>query len=212
MRVLLVAVPFGLLLIGCAQVPKPSTYALSYQHKMQAAHHWDVLANEVAQRVVAEQGNLGKVGVYVPPGKGVFGTAYSSLVMSALANAGVTIAPTPEGAAVLGVEVQLIQYRAKWPHRANRAQPGFWTAATTIARFAGDMTWNMLIPGGVALDLLDGSKTTLTKHEVVVTTSLQKDGQYLMRQSNIYYINDADRGQYAQSVAGVPKSLQVVAQ
>lgn len=212
MRVLLVAVPCGLLLLGCAQVPKPSTYSLTYQRKMQAAHHWDVLAKEVAQRVVAEQGTLGKGGVYVPPGKGVFGAAYSSLVMTELANSGVTLAAAPEGAAVLGVEVQLIQYRAKWPDRANRMHPGFWTAAGLIVRFADTMTFNMVVPAGVAMDFIDGSKTTLTKHEVVVTTSLQKDGQYLMRQSNIYYVNDADRGQYAPCVPGIPKTLEVVAQ
>lgn len=212
MRVLLVAVPFGLLLMGCAQVPKPATYPLTYQRKMQAAHHWDLLAKEVAQRVVAEQGTLGTGGVYVPPGKGVFGATYSSLVMTELANSGVTLAAAPEGAAVLGVEVKLVQYRAKWPDRYNRAHPGVWTAVGTIVRLADVMTLNMVIPAGVAMDLLDGSKTTLTKHEVVVTTSLQKGGQYLMRQSNIYYVNDADRGQYAESTPGMPKTLEVVAQ
>jgi len=212
MRVLLVAVPFGLLLLGCAQVPKPSTYSLTYQRKMQAAHHWDLLAKDVAQRVVAEQGTLGKGGVYVTPGKGVFGSAYSSLVMTELANSGVELAAKPDGAAVLGVEVQLVQYRAKWPDRANRMHPGFWTGVSMIVRFADNMTWNMLIPGGVVLDLVDGSKTTLTKNEIVVTTSLEKDGRYLMRQANIYYVNDADRGQYAECMPGMPKTLEVVAQ
>lgn len=212
MRVLLVAVPIGMLLLGCAQVPKPSTYPLTYQQKMQAAHHWDLLAKEVAQKVVSEQGNLGTSGVYVPPGKGVFGAAYSSLVMTELANSGVTLAASPQGAAVLGVEVQLIQYRAKWPDRANRRHPGFWTAVGTIVRCADYMTFNMVIPAGVAMDLMEGSTTTLSKHEVVVTTSLQKDGQYLMRLSSIYYVNDADRGQYAPSVPGIPKTLEVVAQ
>jgi hypothetical protein len=70
----------------------------------------------------------------------------------------------------------------------------------------------MVIPAGVAMDLMEGSTTTLSKHEVVVTTSLQKDGQYLMRLSSIYYVNDADRGQYAPSVPGIPKTLEVVAQ
>jgi len=39
------------LFVGCAQVPKPSPYPYSSQLHMQAAHHWNVLASEVAESV-----------------------------------------------------------------------------------------------------------------------------------------------------------------
>jgi len=178
---------------------------------MQAARHWDLLARDVAERVVAEQGNLGTGGVFVQPAKGVFGEAFTGLVKTELMRYGVALAPTPANAATLSADVQLINYRAKWPHRANRMHPGFWTAVATIVRLADNMTANMIIPAGVAADMLDGSTTTLTKHEVVITTSLDKDGACLMRSSDIYYVNDADRGQYAKATPGSPKTLEVVA-
>jgi hypothetical protein len=212
MRTLLVTVPIGLLLMGCAQVPKPSTYTFSYQRKMQAAHHWDILAQNIAQRVVEEQGAMGEGGIYVQAGKGVFGATFSSLVQTELMNSGVVLAAAPLGAAVLDVDVQLIRYHAKWPHRADRMHPGFWTASSAILRTAGNWTKNMLIPAGVAFDLLDGSSTTLTKHEIVITTSIQKNGVYVMRQSNIFYVNDADRGQYVDSALACPKTVEVVGQ
>ena len=39
---------------ACAPVPMPESYPLSYQKKMQAAHHWDLLAMHVAQRLLAD--------------------------------------------------------------------------------------------------------------------------------------------------------------
>lgn len=209
MRASLVAVGIGLFLVGCAQVPKPAAYPLSYQQKMQAARHWDLLARDVANQVVAEQGTLGSVGVYVQPGVGVFGEAFATLLKTELVHNGVTLAATPTDAAILAADVQLIRYRAKAPDRYNRRNPGFWTAVGTVVRLADNMTRNMIIPAGVAADMLDGSFTTLTRHEVVITTSLEMSGRCLMRQSDIYYVNDADRGQYAKGMPG--KTLEVVA-
>ncbi len=219
MRASLVAAGLGLFLVGCAQVPKPAAYPLSYQQKMQAARHWELLAQNIADRVVAEQGTVSSGGIYVEPVGGVFGEAFTTLLKTDLANNGATLAPAAKGAAVLSADVQLISYRAKAPHRYNRRNPGFWTAVATVVRLADNMTANMIIPAGLAADLVDGSYTTLTKNEVLITTSLDKDGQCLMRQSDIFYVNDADRGQYADAKAGKAsggagagtKTLEVVA-
>jgi hypothetical protein len=40
-------------LVGCAQVPRPSTYPYSFQQQMQAAHHWHVLASQVVEELTA---------------------------------------------------------------------------------------------------------------------------------------------------------------
>ncbi|MBW6520249.1 MAG: hypothetical protein K0A99_04435 [Desulfoarculaceae bacterium] len=42
---------FALSCSGCTRIPQPTTYAYSEQQKMQAAHHWDVLANDVADQI-----------------------------------------------------------------------------------------------------------------------------------------------------------------
>jgi len=206
----LMMLPLGLLLAGCAQVPKPMTYELSYQQKMQAAHHWDLLAQNVATRVLAQQGSLGNVSVYVEPSPGVFGGTFTKLLETELVRNGLTLSAMPTGAAVLSTNVDLIRHRAKWPDRTNRPQPGVWTALATVVRVADTITKNAIIPAGIAADLAHGSTTTLTEHEVVITTALEKDGQYLMRDSDIFYVNDADRNQYA--MRGAPMKMEVVAQ
>ena len=39
------------LVVGCTRIPQPASYAYSEQQKMQAAHHWDVLASDVANQI-----------------------------------------------------------------------------------------------------------------------------------------------------------------
>ena len=36
---------------GCVRMPQPQGFPYSNQPKMQAAHHWNVLANDVANRI-----------------------------------------------------------------------------------------------------------------------------------------------------------------
>lgn len=44
-------------LTSCAQVPKESSYLLSYQRKMQASKHWEKLARKVAEDVKSKIGD-----------------------------------------------------------------------------------------------------------------------------------------------------------
>ena len=47
--ILILGVIFAL--VGCAQAPKPTAYPLTFQKKMQAASHWDLLAEDVADQI-----------------------------------------------------------------------------------------------------------------------------------------------------------------
>lgn len=209
MRTLLMPLPLVLVLVGCSQVPKPMAYQLSYQQKMQAARHWEILAQDVASHVAG--GGAG-ASVFVEPRSGVFGDAFTQMLVTELVSQGVTVAAQPGAAATLSFDVQMVRHKAGWPHRRNRAHPGMWTVLATGIRVAENVTEDMIIPLGIALDLWDGTWTTLPEHEVLITTSLQRDGQFLMRRSDLYYVNDADSGQYRESVPGIPKTLEVVAQ
>ena len=50
MRAVLV-ITLLLFFTSCSRIPQPATYAFSEQQKMQAAHHWDVLASDVANQI-----------------------------------------------------------------------------------------------------------------------------------------------------------------
>lgn len=212
MRAVLMAMAVVPLLVGCSQVPKPSAYPMSYQQKMQAAHHWELLARDVAAGVATDYVGLVGGGVYVEPSTGVFGHTYTEMLKTELVRQGVALAGVPHGAAVLSFDVQVIKFRATWPDRQNRRNPGFWTGIAVVIRTAKEFTKNMIIPGGVLLDAAEGTMVTLPAHEIVITTSLEKDGAFVMRRSDLYYVNDVDAGQYALRYAGDTKTLEVVAQ
>lgn len=210
MRAWITAVAVVPVLVGCSQIPKPSAHVLSYQKKMQAARHWQVLAADVAAQVAEEYASVATPGVYVEPADGVFGDAFTALLNTELLNAGIPISGNPRSGVTLAFDVQLVRHRAGWPDRRDRTQPGLWTAVATGVRVARNVTKNMIIPGGVAMDLMAGTWTTLSEHEVLITTSLEKDGNFVMRRTDLYYVNDIDRGHYTKPTPG--KTLEVVAQ
>lgn len=212
MRTLLIAATVIPLLVGCSQIPKPATYKYSYQQKMQAAHHWEVLAQQVADSVATEYVGIVDRGVYVEPSTGTFGTAFSEMLKTELVRRRIALSGNAESAAVLSFDVQIVRHRAKWPHRTARQNPGIWTAASFLGRYAAHIGRNTIIPAGVALELLDGTWAGVSEHEVVITTSLEKDGAYVMRRSDMYYVNDADAAQYALRRNGDTKTMEVVAQ
>lgn len=216
MRTLMTVLALVPVLVGCSQVPKPSAHVMSYQKKMQAAQHWQVLAQDVASQVNQDYASIAGSGIYVEPQSGVFGKAFTSLLKTELIQAGVPLSESAQNAVLLAFDVQLVRHKAEWPDRRDRTQPGLWTAVATGIRVARNVTENMIIPAGVALDLWAGTWTTLPEHEVLITTSLEKDGNCVMRRADLYYVNDRDSGQYVpplpQGTPGASKTLEVVAQ
>jgi len=106
----------------------------------------------------------------------------------------------------------VIRHRESWWNRHDRTQPGFWTVIATGIRCARNIGADAIIPAGVAMDLIAGTSATLPEHEVVITSSLMDQGQYLMRRSDLYYIDDMDRRHYCEPLSITPKTLEVVAE
>lgn len=50
MRTVSILIVF-IFMAACTRIPQPASYAYSEQQKMQASHHWDVLANDVANQI-----------------------------------------------------------------------------------------------------------------------------------------------------------------
>lgn len=196
--------------IGCtSQVPKPTTYPLTFQQKMQAAHHWDLLAQDVARQVwmccnEREGCELGYGRpIYVEPKPGVFGRAFRNLLIAHLVQPKIDGVPQWTGCLVaeektddsliLRYDVQLIRHRTK---RFNRPMPGTFTvlgAGLSVLRNPSPGALKALgIGAGVMTDFWIGSAATLPHHEVLITTSIVRDNQYLFSKTDLYYINDPD--------------------
>ncbi|QEL56433.1 hypothetical protein [Chromobacterium paludis] len=196
---------------GCASarldVPRAVNYAASDQQKARAAHHWDVLAQDVASRIHAKLQSSGQDGqqVYLaPPASAVFDRSFHQLLLTRLLEQGVRLSTVPT-AVQLTVDTQVIQHRSDV---SNGIQFPVTTLAAGVAvirdlALHGTPTGAALAGVGAAVGL-DAGRLALnggaaggpTRTEVLVSTSLERDHGYLARTSDLYYIEQADSTLY----------------
>ncbi len=195
---------------GCIRSPQPETYPFSTQQKMQAAHHWDVLANDVANQInnaLIRRGYL-ETPVYVNHICGdssdcagssfPFDEAFNDLLTTQLVNFGVpTLAKNDDSGLVVNYKVQVVYHSdppLQWP------RPGVLTslaAGVIVMRNAPDEI--LALAAAAATDILRTTSVVNGHYEVIISTSIVDHNVYLMRKSDIYYINDPDFWQYRKS-------------
>ncbi len=202
------------MLTGCmTQTPVPVTYQYSTQQKMQAAHHWDILAQDVAKQTQQTLTHAGRQGepVYVDFINSPYGVGFHDFLKTRLVNSGLKIlAEKREASLMVRYKAQLLYHVED---RQTRLPPGFLSASATA--LAGSV-WVLreafeygtsgvqaaavtgVVIGAAAIgDALSGRFTKGLPHsEVILTTSLIDGDIYLMRKTDIYYINDVDFHHY----------------
>jgi len=209
-----------LFIIGCSRTPQPAPYAYTEQQKMQAAHHWDVLASDVANQInnqLIRSDYIDKA-VFVKPTCGTngepcergqttqFNEAFRDLLLTRLVNFGV---PTSNEKQVADIQ---IDYKVQVVyHAANRftVPPGSLTALTALVlvlRQAPTELQALALAAGI--DVMNSAGPRGGHYEVIISTSMVADEKYLFRTSDIYYINDKDFWHYQEYSTG--KTIQMV--
>lgn len=202
MPLLLVA----LLATGCAsEVPIPKTFPLSTQQKLKSGHHWDVIARDTAQQAAASLArqslNAVPVAVTTTQPDAPFQQGFRGFLITHLV--GQNQAVTQKQA---DVEVQFEAQIVRHPSERTATIPGELTtlvAGIMVVRNAA-LTWGNGAQAAGALGLAGlvdwgkGHATNLSNTEVIVTTSITRDGRYLMRKSDVYYIDDEDGSLFQQ--------------
>ncbi len=209
-----------LLCSGCTRIPQPASYAHSEQQKMQAAHHWDVLANDVANQINNQliQSDLIDKAVFVkttcgtdgiPCERGetpLFNEGFRDFLITRLVNYGV---PTSNDKKISDIEVN---YKVQVVyHLGQRSSfpPGMLTALTaivTVLRHASGEIQAIALAAG--FDIANSAGPRNGHYEVIITTSMVTDEKYLFRTSDIYYIEDSNFWHYQNSPTG--KTIQLV--
>ena len=192
------------LLTGCAinttQVPMAATYPYSEQRKMQAAHHWEVLAAYEAERI-ARSARLEGQPLFVAGGNQPmpFAEGFGSMLTSHLVANGAIVRTDPLGAAQVDYRVQVVEHDDR---DGIRPPPG---ALTTIATGIAVATipinhWSepalALIPAAAGVDAFSGSWANVTDKEVIITTQVTENNRVFYSSSTVYYINPEDADHY----------------
>ncbi len=214
MRLFFIFIPLLLSLSSCnSRIPESVGYPYTQQRKMQASQHWDVLAQDLANRINNEliiTDNIDKA-VFVEETCGSeaspcnynetssFNEAFRDLLITDLVGFGIpTKNSKTEDSIEIQYKVQVVRHNAD---RVRTLQPGLLTtlsAAIVVLRNAPSEL--ILLATGVALDVANSNFTSSNHYEVIITTSMITDGQYLFRASDIYYINDKDFWHYQESM------------
>lgn len=200
-------------LSGCStlNVPTAEAYPSSGQHKARAVHHWDLLADDVAARIVAKAraGDMLTQAFHLLPAEYTpFNRAFGDLLLTRLVNQGMVIATVPNPGHNAGA---FIRYDAQVVAHASRGRNSTELPITSLAVGVAVLRDSWLHVPTTASGAIAGLATGLvadvsskvmsgsasggpTRTELLVSTSLELGQRFVGRTSDIYYIEPDDVG------------------
>jgi len=166
LRLIMLSLGVGLI-IGCqthsvkttgtvTALPKPVGYLKSYQFKMQAAHHWNMLAKYEAKRIFGATKHLEKpIYIHAPADKTPFVQAFQTMLQTNLVNLGATITINPVvGGLNVSYYTQVVEHKDRGYTEIHASQPGsvgsrpvmlsnksFWDSNNTSNSSGWGWTW-----------------------------------------------------------------------
>ncbi len=217
----------GLLVAGCSHRPIPvaKSYPVTGQQKMQAAHHWDVLATDVANRLKKTMELTFPNADTLPPvfvnisnkqEEIPFGKAFYNLLNTKLIQQSLVVLTNDAGfdgeTFVINYDMQVVHHKDR---RLTYPPPGVYTTLAggvwMVAKAIDSWKYPglSLLPFALAADtdaLLDYYLPGETNTEVIITTSVTMGQQYVFGDSRMYYINTGDYDHYE----NIARTYQVV--
>ena len=209
MRYLVLSFMLLTMLSSCGRIPEPIGYPYTTQEKMQAAHHWNVLAEDISNKINNEliRSDFFETVVFVKETCGddsepcsydattAFNEGFRDLLITRLVDFGIPTSAAPDREAItINYKVQVVYHSAE---RLRTLRPGLLTALTTavsVLRHAPSEIIAISLAAGV--DYSNAAYAKTTNVEAIVTTSMVFRNKYLFRSSDIYYINNADYHHY----------------
>lgn len=196
---------YACLPIGCSQTPVPTSHLMSTQKNMCAAHHWDVLAQDVAVRVdeaLDHRNALYGHRLFVQTMDNTsFGQAFRNFLLShLLKQSRVDVVQKNKAACHLMVDTQVVEHASKIIHppwKLTALGSGVF-AVSRMAEWGSDHLWVSLPLVGLVGDLFltTGMYGMNLNTEVIISTSLWHDDQLIYSAADVYYIQSSDRRQY----------------
>ncbi|CAG4883719.1 conserved exported protein of unknown function [Georgfuchsia toluolica] len=225
LKQIVAALMFLPMFAGCSQLagmPNANPFPDASLRKAKSAEHWNVIAGDVAAQTAGmkDRPELRGKPLYVTPGDNSdFSRGFQSMLISKLVNYGLNVATKPEGTVEVTYEAQVVRHLAG----QGNYQPGMLTAlaggilvgrqiavsnASDTARAAGATA---LVAGAELL----GAEVKLhsaTNTEVIVTTSLIDSNRFLMRKTDVYYVEDAEGVMFEAPFRAQTKTMGVTGQ
>lgn len=190
---------------GCAmpysEAPLATNFPTTKQPKLQAASHWNVIANDVAKRMAARIEPKRVLYVNQSSTKTPFDRAFSTQLISALVAEGFVVNKTAQGALNVDIDTQAVRFTANRPQYKHAGTPTTLTAGVWALR-QGEATGAAALAAAiVAADAYTWFRAEFAtgetpQTEIIVTTSVSDSSRYVARDTNVYYVADSDSRLY----------------
>ena len=198
-----------------APAPLATNFETSKQHKLQAAAHWNTIAQDVAAKLSARVPQNTPLFINQHADASPFERAFTGQLITAMIEAGHPVLRTPEGALRVGVETQAVPFAADRPQyrhagKATALGAGLW-ALYDIVEYAsnGPAKAAMLAVGAADAYAWFGSEFAgggTPEMEIIVNTSVTDANRYVARNTSVYYVADADQRLYTAGSASQPEA------
>lgn len=189
------------LLVGCASSPIPvsANFPLTVEPKVRSAGHWGQLSNDVVKQTLDSLGKLGVSGnlyVALPNNATEFDKAFQQFLITDLVKSGRVVQQYPDRALEVSYQTQVVRHNSPRPNflpgRFTMITAGLYAAYGLGLAPVGDKMAGGLAYAVGADYVASESSGGPTATELILTTTIAQGGRYLVRKTDIYYIEEAD--------------------
>jgi hypothetical protein len=219
---LIASLGVAITLAGCANAPIPVAENFQYtsQLKVRSAGHWDLVSRDVVSQTLGSLGQTGAAGVplYValPPNPSAFDTAFREFLITKFVQSGTPVMQAPGNAMEVTYQAQVVRHNSDRP----RFIPGMYTtlaAGLGVAHGLGSLHVDAAILAGVGLAAAADYASSVnsggpTHTEMILTTTVARNGQFVARKTDVYYLENADAPLFMRADAYRPMNMKVVQQ
>ncbi len=191
-------------LSGCAYrspIPLAENFELTVQPKVRSAGHWELVSNDVVAQTLSTLDKVGvapgtKLHVALPGNPSSFDLAFRDFLITKLVQSGAPVLQNPGQTLDVTYNTQLVRHNSPRPHFV----PGQFTmiAVGLMAAYGlrhEHLDAQLLATLGLT-SLADYSSSINsggpTNTEMILTTTVTRGGQYVVRKTDVYYLENAD--------------------
>lgn len=195
------------------EAPLSENFEPSYQKRLNASAHWEVIAGDLSSQLLA---TLTKSGLQEKPvyinlysEKTPFSRAFNDFLTTHLVKKGVIVSKDKINSTIYNYKIQPVNFESGMT--TSLASNFKWTALATglivIRDIADSLHLNKdIVTAGVAADAWSTGGTS--RLELIITTSILNRDIYIHRTTDVYYANSDDLHLYEQqSKAGKKRNI-----
>jgi len=191
-------------MVGCASrapIPLAENFELTVQPKVRSAGHWELVSSDVVAQTLATLDKVGvapgtQLHVALPANPSSFDLAFRDFLITKLVQSGAPVQQMPGQTLDVTYHTQLVRHNSERPHFI----PGQFTmiAAGLMAAYGlrhEHLDAQLLATLGLTAAADYGASINSggpTNTEMILTTTVTRGGQYIVRKTDVYYLENAD--------------------